>query len=173
LIKTISVAGIALAMGLASCQNSGEQADSSLKNPANVAQNALGRIINGGAGKGSFHFDGKEYLISVGDKSTTAQGPFSISIAAIPGVNMEGFIGGAQESSVTLRGAISAAGLIARLGEELSAKGYSRKSMIIGEGLASATWLTADGSASARIYAMENNGSVVAKIVARLEGAKR
>lgn len=160
--RRINHAALALAGILAACQGDGGSSQATVR-PAQSPD-----ATQAGGVQASVKFNGKEYVLSLGgDAKRQSAG---LPIPVIAGARVEDVIEGVHETSAAIVAAASLAEFMDAFGGDYSARGYSRKKNIMAGGMASAEWLTQTG-VIARLYAMEENGTVRARLVVFKNGA--
>ena len=170
-IESLRPAKAALIMALlvAACSEPASLAPEQGNGPGNDKRGADARQAPYEGNKASFHFNGKEYILSFGGKRSGEDQLSSISLPIIPGARVDNFVAGVHENSVTIAANITLDDLMGRFAVEFPARDWTMAEMVSLEGMASAKWTAKKGAATVWVYAMEQDGAVIAKIVTSKE----
>ncbi|MDH5508924.1 MAG: hypothetical protein OEZ32_01065 [Nitrospinota bacterium] len=158
-----------MALLVAACSGPVSQAPEQEKDPGNDKRGAEAGQAPYREKKASFHFNGKEYILSFGGKLSGEDQLSSIALPVIPGARVDNFVAGVHENSVTLFAKITLDDLMGRFAAGFPAKDWAMAEMAPLEGMASAKWTAKNGGAAVWVYAMAQDDSVIAKIVTSKE----
>ena len=164
--RGIEAALLALVILVSGCsqQLSGAEPESGVKQ-----QQAQGQSSPTETKQASFRFNGKEYVLSFGGKAGKGEQLSDIILPNIPEARLDNFVAGVHENSVTLTARITMDSLMDKFAEEFGARDWTLSGRFTQEGMASAKWTAKNNEATVLVYAMEENGAVIAKIVASRE----